>query len=103
MAVEQLYKGGKPMAIRLIVSMTAAAGKREALSAAFCDLCPSVQQEPGCQQYEFYQSLEGPDRFVLLEQWDDEESLRVHSERMRARNLNLDALRSHRTVERYTT
>jgi quinol monooxygenase YgiN len=61
-----------------------------------------VQQEPGCQQYEFYQSFEGADRFVLLERWDDEETLRVHSERMRERNLNLDALRSHRTVERFT-
>jgi quinol monooxygenase YgiN len=69
---------------------------------AFRTLCPSVQQEPGCQQYEFYQSLEGTDRFVLLERWDDEETLRVHSERMRERNLNLDALRSHRAVERFT-
>ena len=90
------------MAVRIIVSMTAAAGKRQALMDAFGTLCPSVQQEPGCQQYEFYQSLEGPDRFVLLERWDDEETLRVHSERMRERNLNLDALRSHRAVERFT-
>jgi quinol monooxygenase YgiN len=90
------------MAVRIIVSMTAAASKREALMAAFRDLCPSVQQEPGCQQYEFYQSLQGPDQFVLLERWDDEETLRVHSERMRERNLNLDALRAHRAVERFT-
>ena len=90
------------MAVRIIVSMTAAAGKREALMTAFRTLCPSVQQEPGCQQYEFYQSLEETDRFVLLERWDDEETLRVHSERMRERNLNLDALRSHRTVERFS-
>jgi quinol monooxygenase YgiN len=65
-------------------------------------LCPSVQEEPGFQQYEFYQSLTGLDQFVLLECWDDEETLRVHAERMRERNLNLDALRSHRTVERFT-
>jgi hypothetical protein len=39
---------------------------------------------------------------VLLERWDDEETLRVPSERMRERNLNLDALRSHRTVERFS-
>ena len=90
------------MAIRIIVSMTAAVGQHEALMAAFRDLCPSVQQEPGCQQYEFYQSLGGPDRFVLLERWDDEETLRVHIERMQERNLNLDALRAHRTVERFT-
>lgn len=90
------------MAVRIIVSMEAAAGKREALMAAFRDLCPSVQEEPGCLQYEFYQSLEGPDRFVLLERWDDEEALRVHIERLQERNLNLDALRARRTVERFT-
>ena len=45
------------MAIRIIVSMTAAVGKREELAAAFRTLCPSVQAEPGCQQYEFYQSV----------------------------------------------
>ena len=90
------------MAVRIIVSMTAAAEKRQTLMEAFRTLCPSVQEERGCQQYEFYQSLAGPDQFVLLERWDDEETLRVHSERMRERNLNLDALRSHRTVERFT-
>ena len=90
------------MAVRIIVSMTAATGKREALMAAFRDLCPSVQQEPGCQQYEFYQSLQEPDQFVLLERWDDEATLRVHIERMQERNLNLDALRAHRIVERFT-
>jgi quinol monooxygenase YgiN len=90
------------MAVRIIVSMTAATGKREALMAAFRDLCPTVQQEPGCQQYEFYQSLQEPDQFVLLERWDNEATLRVHIERMQERNLNLDALRAHRTVERFT-
>jgi quinol monooxygenase YgiN len=90
------------MAIRIIVSMTAAAGKGDALMAAFRDLCPSVQQEPGCQQYEFYQSLEGADRFVLLERWDSEDNLRKHGELLRQRNLNMDALRSHREVERFT-
>jgi quinol monooxygenase YgiN len=90
------------MAVRIIVSMTAAAGKRQALMDAFHNLCPSVHKEPGCQQYEFFQSREDPDRFVLLERWDDEETLRVHSELMRQRNLNLEALRSYRTVERFT-
>lgn len=90
------------MAIRIIVSMTAAVGKREELAAAFRTLCPSVQAEPGCQQYEFYQSLGEPDRFVLLERWDDEASLHVHMEHMRDRNLNLDALRADRQVERFT-
>lgn len=90
------------MAIRLIVSMTAAPGKRDELIAAFRDLCPSVQREPGCQQYEFFQSRAHEDRFVLIEKWDDEETLRIHMDALRARNLNLDALRAHRDVERYS-
>ncbi len=91
------------MAVRLIVSMEAAPGKRDELIAAFAALCPSVQAEPGCQQYELYQSREHPDRLALLERWEDDASLQVHQERMRERNLNLDALRSHREVERFTT
>lgn len=90
------------MAVRIIVSMTAAPGKRQALMDAFRDLCPSVQEEPGCQQYEFFQSRDDQERFALLELWDDEEALRVHGELLRQRNLNLDALRSHRAVERFT-
>jgi quinol monooxygenase YgiN len=91
------------VAIRLVVSMQAAPGKREALIAAFRTLCPSVQEEPGCQQYELHQSLEAPDRFALLERWDDEETLKVHIQRLQERNLNLNALRAGPpTVERYT-
>lgn len=91
------------MAIRLVVSMQAAPGKREALIAAFRDLCPSVQEEPGCQQYELHQSLENPDHFALLERWDDEKTLQVHIQRLQERNLNLNALRTGPpTVERYT-
>lgn len=90
------------MAVRIIVSMTAAEGKRQELIDAFGDLCPKVHQEPGCRQYEFFQSHEAQDRFVLLELWDDEATLRAHGELLRQRNLNLDALRSHRSVERFT-
>lgn len=90
------------MAIRLIVSMTAAPGKREALAAAFGALCPLVQQEPGCLQYEFFQSRENPDNFVLVEKWDTDDNLRAHSDAMRARNLNMGDLRTAFALERYT-
>ena len=74
------------MAVRLVVSMQAGLEKREELIAAFGALCPSVQQEPGCQQYEVYQSLEAPDRLVLLERWDDPEALTVHIQCLQERN-----------------
>ncbi|MDH3599765.1 MAG: antibiotic biosynthesis monooxygenase [Candidatus Tectomicrobia bacterium] len=93
------------MPVRIVVSMQPAPGKRDALIAAFAALCPNVQEEPGCQQYEVYQSLENPDRLVLLEKWETEEALAVHQGRMQERRdqgLDLDALRSGREVERYT-
>lgn len=89
------------MSIRIIVSMTAVPGKGEALAAAFGALCPHVLQEPGCRQYELFSSREDPDRFVLVEKWDDEASLQLHFDAMRARNFNLDGIRTHRDIERY--
>ena len=51
------------MTVRLIVNMEAATGKREELAATFASLCPSVREEPGCEQYELYQSAERPGPF----------------------------------------
>ena len=92
------------MAVRIIVTMDAIPGKRDDLVEAFRAICPEVQQEPGCQQYELHQSLEHPDRLVLLEKWDDEESLTVHQGLMnerRASGFKADDYRSDRTVERF--
>lgn len=92
------------MAVRIIVSMDAVPGKRDALAEAFAAIYPDVQKEPGCQQYELHQSLEQPNRLVLLEKWDDEASLKVHQERMnerRASGFNADDYRADRTIERF--
>ena len=91
------------MTVRLIVNMEAAAGKREELTAAFASLCPSVQEEPGCEQYELYQSTERPDHFALMERWSDQDALTVHGERLRERGLDMASLRAGPSeVERYT-
>ncbi|ETW99635.1 MAG: hypothetical protein ETSY1_14275 [Candidatus Entotheonella factor] len=92
------------MAVRIIVTMDAVPGKRDALAEAFNAICPEVEQEPGCQQYEMHQSLAHPNRLVLLEKWDDEASLKVHQERMserRANGFNADDYRAERWVERF--
>jgi len=92
------------MAVRIIVTMDAVPGKRDALAAAFSAICPEVEEEPGCQQYEIHQSLAHPNRLVLLEKWDDEASLKVHQERMnerRANGFNADDYRADRMVERF--
>ena len=91
------------MTLRLIVNMEAAAGKREELTAAFASLCPGVREEPGCEQYELYQSTERPDHFVLMERWSDQDALSVHGQRLRERGIDLASLRAGPSeVERYT-
>jgi quinol monooxygenase YgiN len=93
------------MAVRIIVTMDAVPGKRDALAAAFSAICPEVEEEPGCQQYEIHQSLAHPNRLVLLEKWDDEASLKVHQGRMnerRANGFNANDYRADRMVERFT-
>jgi quinol monooxygenase YgiN len=90
------------MTVRLIIGMEAVAGKREEMIVAFASLCPSVREEPGCQQYELYQSTERPDHFVLMERWSDQDSLTVHGQRLRERGVDLASLRAGPSeVERY--
>ncbi len=56
------------MAVRLVVSITAAPGKGGELAQAFRARCAEVMQEPGCEQFEvFQQHLLDPDKLALLE------------------------------------
>ncbi len=66
------------MAIRLVVKVEAAPGKREELRMSFASLCAEVREEPGCNQFEAYQNIDDPDRFILLERWADQETFTVH-------------------------
>ena len=36
-------------------------------------------KEPGCEQFEVFQSVLNPDRLVLLERWADQAALDVHA------------------------
>ncbi len=67
------------MAVRLVVSITAAPGKGSALAQAFRARCADVMQEPGCQQFEVFQSVLNPDRLALLELWQDQAALDAHA------------------------
>jgi quinol monooxygenase YgiN len=68
------------MAVRLIINITAASGKGGELAAVYRERCLDVQKEPGCVQFEVFQSTVDPDKLVLLEHWADEQALAVHSE-----------------------
>jgi quinol monooxygenase YgiN len=67
------------MSIRLVISFTAAPGKGGELAQAMKARCAEVRQEPGCEQFEAYQSVADPDKIVLLERWADQAALDVHA------------------------
>ena len=66
------------MAVRLIITITAAPGKGADLLAVFRGRCEEVMTEPGCQQFEVFQSALDPDKLTLLELWEDEAALAEH-------------------------
>jgi quinol monooxygenase YgiN len=70
---------GDKMAIRLIVTISAAAGKGVELAQAYKTRCAEISQEPGCEQFEVFQSVVNPDKFALLERWRDKEALDAHA------------------------
>jgi quinol monooxygenase YgiN len=67
------------MAVRLVVSINAAPGKGGELAAAFRTRCVEVMREPGCEQFEVFQSVSNPDKLALLELWTDQAALDVHA------------------------
>jgi quinol monooxygenase YgiN len=66
------------MSVRLVVTITAKPGKAPALAEGYRDRSRSVREESGCEQFEVFQSIESPDRFVLVERWKDEATLEAH-------------------------
>jgi quinol monooxygenase YgiN len=71
--------GGNNMAVRLVVTITAAPGKGSELAQAFRARCAECMQEPGCEQFEVFQSVLNPDRLALLELWKDQAALDAHA------------------------
>ena len=67
------------MPVRLVITTYAKPGKGTELAQAMADRCRAVQQEPGCQQFEVFQSVLNPDKFTLLELWSDQAALDVHA------------------------
>ena len=67
------------MALRLIVTMTAAPGKGSELAQLYKSRCADIMKEAGCEQFEIFQSGVNPDKLVILERWKDQASLDAHS------------------------
>jgi quinol monooxygenase YgiN len=67
------------MAIRLIVTIAAAPGRGAELAQLYRAYCAEVMKEPGCEQFEVFQSAVNPEKLVLLERWTDKAALDVHA------------------------
>lgn len=68
------------MAVRLVITFTAAPGKGAALAEGMKARCAEVRNEPGCEQFEAFRSIDDPDRIVLLERWADQAALDTHAQ-----------------------
>lgn len=96
------------MAIRHVVTIQVAHGKVSEFADAFTTLQAIAQQEEGCEQYELFQSLDDPDKVVLLERWANQAALDNHMQAERTRNhapveavLALWARGTTPTIERF--
>jgi len=82
------------MAVRLVVSITAAPGKGAQFAQAFKPRCEESRKDAGCQQFEIFQSVTNPDKFALLELWDSPEALADHAKLQAARPPLPEGLRA---------
>src|SRR5258708_17085727 len=67
------------MTARLVVTITAAPGKGSELAQVYKARCEECMKEPGCEQFEVFQSALNPDRLALLERWSDQAALDAHA------------------------
>jgi len=67
------------MQVRLVVTFQAEPGKGGELAAEYRKRCAEVAKEPGCLQFEVFQSVVDPDKLTLLELWADQAALDVHA------------------------
>lgn len=67
------------MPVRLVISMNAKPGKGTELLKAMEERCAEVRKEPGCEQFEVFQSGHNPDHLCLLELWADQAALDEHA------------------------
>lgn len=62
----------------VIARAKARAETREQLTEALVNAARTARTEAGCRSYEFFTSLEDPNSFVSVEEWDDRASIDAH-------------------------
>ncbi|WP_169734073.1 putative quinol monooxygenase [Ciceribacter selenitireducens] len=81
-----------PARLRRIVRLTMAEGRGGEARLALLELRKATLPEPGCAEFEFFQSLADERAFVLIEDFADEAALARHMEEPHTRaffGLNL--------------
>jgi quinol monooxygenase YgiN len=64
--------------ITLTVKITVPSERRKELLQSICLLAHSIRKEDGCISHRWYQDLEDRNEFLLVEEWNCEESLTKH-------------------------
>jgi quinol monooxygenase YgiN len=54
------------------------AGRRDELVALLREVQAASRADDGCLNYGYYSDVADPDSFIAVEEWRDEEALRVH-------------------------
>jgi len=73
------------MAVRLVVTINAAPGKGDEFAQAFKPRCEESRKDAGCLQFELFQSIFDPDKFTLIELWENQAALDAHAKLQAAR------------------
>ncbi|HEY8001855.1 MAG: putative quinol monooxygenase [Vicinamibacteria bacterium] len=62
----------------VIGRVACAAGKRDELVEAMREMQTESRKEPGALRYGFFTSIENPDEFIAVEEWESREALQAH-------------------------
>ena len=66
--------------LTLIATIVARPEHAEAVEAGLRQLVPPSQTEAGCLQYNLHRHHELPNRFIMVEQWQDTAALSAHQQ-----------------------
>lgn len=81
------------MAIRHVITIQVAPGRADDFASAFRAVQAIAKHDEGCEQYELFQSLDEPDKVLLLERWASQELLDRHMSAETTRDRSaIDAL-----------
>jgi quinol monooxygenase YgiN len=76
------------MAIGHVVTIHVAPGSADDFADAFKAVRAIAQEQEGREQYELFQSLDEPEKVVLLERWTSQELLKEHMDAERTRDVS---------------